>query len=72
MAMIYHWLHDEAIRQGVRMWKLTPKVHLVQHSCEWQQAEWGNASYYWCYGDEDLVGLCTEAAGSLHPKTMSG
>jgi hypothetical protein len=71
MAILYNYLHSEAFQNGIRTWRMVPKVHCVQHSAETQSQVWGNPSYYWTYADEDLVGLMIEIAESCHPNTKS-
>ena len=63
-------LYTEAYDNGVRMWKMTPKVHLVQELLLFECALWGNPTYYWCYADEDLVGLMIEIGTSCHALTV--
>jgi hypothetical protein len=46
-------------------------VHLVEHMTGEQAATFGNPRYYWCYPDEDLVGLSVEVAENCHVKTMA-
>ena len=68
---VYTSLAVEAKRQGVKLWKLMPKLHLFLHLCEWQAISLGNPRYYWTYADEDLAGTMAEIAESCHPSTMS-
>ena len=53
------------------MWKATPKIHLIQELLQYQCQIWGNPSYYWCYGDEDLVGNMIEIGTSCHVVTLA-
>ena len=69
MLLILSALHTAAVESGERRWKFPPKGHLIDHMVSIQAREWGNPSYFWCYGDEDLVGQCIEIARSCHPKT---
>ena len=62
--MLYMKLYTEAYGACVKGWKLTPKLHLVQEMLQYQCQVWGNPAYYWCYGDEDLVGLSMEISRS--------
>ena len=64
MAM-YGRLSVEAITQGIRMWKMSPKFHLQQHICEHQS--WVNPRVAWTYADEDLQRLLKGVATSCHP-----
>ena len=68
---LYSFLAGAAAGQGDRMWKLSPKLHLFQHLCEWQSVEFGNPRYYWTYSDEDLAGSMAEVSETCHPATMS-
>ena len=57
MCMCYSRLSSEAETNDERLWKMTPKLHLVQELCEHQVPAWGlSPSYFWTYTDEDLVG----------------
>ena len=69
MARLYSALSAEAYESGFRLWKFTPKVHLVIHLVE-DQTCFGNPAYFWCYPDEDLVGLSVEVGSSCHPRTL--
>ena len=71
MLKLYTALYSEAAATGQKLWKFPPKGHLIDHLVSWQAAEWGNPAYFWCYADEDLVGLCVEIAESCHPRTMA-
>ena len=57
--------------KGVRLYKMSPLVHLCLHLCEWQAVELGNTRFYWVYADEDLVGLLIEVGRSCHPATVA-
>ena len=54
-----------------RLWKLSPKLHLFLHLCCEQTIEWGNPRFWWCYGDEDMIGLMIGIAESVHPTTLA-
>ena len=41
MGVLYMRLYTEAYRHGRKMWKLTPKVHVVQHLLQYQLQVWG-------------------------------
>ena len=71
MVLLHSKMHADAFERGERMWKFPPKAHLIDHMVSYQASEWGNPSYSWCYGDEDLVGQCIEIASSCHPKTCN-
>ena len=54
-----------------RLWKLSPKLHLVLHLCCEQVIDWGNPRLWWCYGDEDMVKIMINIAESVHPTTLA-
>ena len=64
-------LSAEAHAKGLRMWKYSPKVHLVEHMTGDQAAAFGNPRYFWWYADEDLVGLTIEVAENCHVFTVA-
>ncbi len=59
-----------ATQKGLRLWKITPKMHMVQELLLYQGMEWGNPSYFWCYADEDLVGDIVEYGHSCQMLTL--
>jgi hypothetical protein len=67
---LYVKLSTETLDSGLRRWKLAQKFHLWQHLCELQIPMFGNARYYWTYGDEDLQQIVKQIALSLHPNTV--
>ena len=71
LALVYASLATKSAQARLKMWKLTPRMHLFVHLCEWQIATHGNPRYYWCYADEALVGLMSEVAATCHPLTMA-
>ena len=71
LAVLYASLANISLRNGQRLWKMVPKLHLFVHLCEWVAPTYGNPSAYWCYADEDLVGKLIEVATSCHPKTLA-
>ena len=66
---VYGQLSASAVADRVKMWKMTPKFHLLQHICEHQC--WINPRVVWTYGDEDLQHLVKEVALSCHPRTVA-
>ena len=44
---LYTSLAQEALENGIRAWKMTAKVHIFQHLCEWQAAEYQSTRFYW-------------------------
>ena len=71
MCGLFAQLSAEAVANGHRRWKMTPKVHLTLHLCEWQAPSVGNPKSFWVYADEDLVGTMIEVAESCHSKTVA-
>ena len=71
MCGLYAQMATEALAAGRKRWKMTPKVHLVQHLLEWQCLSAGNPRFYWTYADEDLVGSMIEVAESCHASTLA-
>ena len=71
LPIMYMRLYSSAHKLGVKMWKLTPKLHMIQELLIYQCVEWGNPLYCWCYADEDLVGLMVEIAHSCHISTIA-
>ena len=71
LAVLYTRLATTAAASRIRMWKVSPKLHIFVHLCEWQALDWGNPRYYWTYADEDLVGLLSEVGASCHVSTLA-
>lgn len=71
LGNLYSSLYTEAFKKGVKLWKMIPKLHLMQELTMYQAQDWGNPAYYWCYPDEDLVGLMVEIAKSCHVNTLA-
>ena len=71
LPQMYQRLYTEAYNSGIKMWKMTPKLHLIQELLLYQCLEWGNPLYYWCYADESLVGDSVEIAQSCHISTVA-
>lgn len=69
-AMLYTQLSRQFVTERRRGWKLTPKHHLWEHLTQHQAPVFGNPRFYWCYADEDLVGLMVNLASSVHPITL--
>ena len=67
---LYTSLAQEALENGIRAWKMTAKVHIFQHLCEWQAAEYQGPRFYWTYCDEDMIGHMVEVAQSTHQRTV--
>jgi hypothetical protein len=71
LAGLYAKLSREAYDNGVKMWKMMPKLHLFQHLCEYMALFQGNPRYFWTYQDESLVGDMIELCQSVHVSTLA-
>ena len=71
MCGIFASLSSSSLESGRKAWKMTPKVHLMLHLCEWQ-SQIMNPRFFWVYSDEDLVGKMVEVAESCHASTTAG
>ena len=69
MPAMYSRLSRMCFEQGMRLWKLSPKMHLFVHLC-CEQLIMGNPRYFWTYSDEDLVRIMVGVAESVHPRTL--
>ena len=50
---------------------MRPKAHMMQHLVEESLPLWGSPKHYWCYGDEDFVGVIKKiAVMTRHPRTL--
>ena len=68
---IYAELSNCAYDNDIKMWKMTPELHMFIHLCQWDIVNSKlNPRVYWTYADEDLVGTLCEVAESCHPSTM--
>lgn len=54
MFGLYMDLSQEALARRKRLWKMTPKWHLLLHLSSPEHLELGNPMHMWCYADEDL------------------
>ena len=70
LCRAYAKLACKAVSERKRMWKVTPKLHLFLHLCEWD-VDFGNPRFFWCFADEDLVGQMIKSGESCHPKTLA-
>ena len=51
------------------LWRIKPKMHMLQEMVEYQSEVHGNPKVYWTYRDEDFVGwIATIAASRGGPK----
>jgi hypothetical protein len=71
LASMYSQLADLAFRMEFKLWKMNPKLHCFIHLCVHQAPYCGNPRYFWCYGDEDLIGQLVDIAKGVHPATLA-
>ena len=64
-------LSREALRKGVRLWKLIPKFHFFLHLVEHQVPRWGNPRIMGTYSDEDLQRIMKGVALSCPPLNLA-
>jgi hypothetical protein len=69
LLRMYHLLSAEALDNGLRLWKLTPKFHMFEHMCELQT--FLNPRRTWTYSDEDFQRILKEVCLSCHPSTAA-
>ena len=62
LATLYRELCDDCQENGIDMWRMKPKLHMVQEMLEYQSKELGNPRGYWEYLDEDFVGNIAKIA----------
>ena len=71
LGVLYAQLGRQALIDGVKAWKVMPKLHLFQHLCQHQSILFGNPRFYWTYADEDMVGHLVEVGATCHPRTLA-
>ena len=71
LAAMYCRLSSMCFSRSLRLWKLSPKLHLFLHLCSHQAPAMGNPRFYWTYGDEDLVKHMIAIAEGVHPTTLA-
>ena len=71
LTSVYTRLSNLAYERKLKLWKLSPKMHLFLHLCLHQAILYGNPRYYWTYGDEDMVRILIGVADKVHPKTLA-
>ena len=60
-----------AQEQASQPFKVRRKAHMLQHLVRDQLGLWGSPSGFWCYADEDYIGVVkTIAARTRHPATL--
>lgn len=66
------WRRDVPLaNQKPLPWHLRPKAHVCQHMVEEKIDMFGSPSEFWCYRDEDFVGVIKSiAAKTKHPATL--
>jgi hypothetical protein len=67
----YQRLTQEALGMRLRRWKMVQKFHMFVHLLEIQVPLFGNARFWWCYGDEDFQRIIKKIAGECHPSTVN-
>ncbi len=60
VCLLYVALNEEAVAAGKDAWRVKPKLHIFQEMGEYQTEQLGDPKSYWCYTDEDFVGLGSE------------
>ena len=55
----------------VKLYKLSPKLHLFEPLVEDQMPAFGNCRFWWTYPDEDLIGQLIDVAEGVHPFTLA-
>ena len=56
---------------GKQPFPLRPKGHMLEHLVDDKVPMWGSPKSFWCYGDEDFVGIIKRIAlQTKHPRTM--
>ena len=74
ISALYASLTTLADNAGVKLWRLTPKLHLFIHLClnaSDVTISHINQRYSWTYADEDLVGQMVDVAQSVHASTVA-
>ena len=70
LPQMYSRLSKMCFERGLRLWKLSPKMHLFVHLCVYQLF-YDNPRCFWTYGDEDLVRIMVGVAESVHTNTVA-
>ena len=52
------------------LWRWKPKHHMLLHLSKEQAERMGNPSNWWCYQDENSIGIAVSIAESVHPSTL--
>ena len=71
LTAMYSKLARISFDRGLKLWKVTPKMHLFLHLVLEQAWAFGNPRFWWTYGDEDLVGTMIGIADSVHTSTIA-
>ena len=66
------WHHGLTERQSaLQPWHMRPKMHMMQHIVQDKICLFGSPMHFWCYGDEDFVGVVKRVCQmSKHPWTL--
>ena len=67
----YRRLSEEALGLQLRRWKMVQKFHMFVHLLEIQVPLFGNARFWWTYGDEDFQRIIKKIAVECHPNTVN-
>ena len=71
IGSLYTQLANIGFGMEAKIWKMMPKIHLVDHLCYDQAPVFGNPRYFWTYGDEDLIGQLIDMSDQLHPASLA-
>ena len=71
MGNLYTQLSNIGFAFHVKLWKMSPKLHLFMHLCIDQSPLMGNPRSFYTYSDEDLIGQLIDIAKGVHPSTVA-
>ena len=58
-------------QQPTQVFGARPKMHMADHMVHEKIQLYGSPRHFWCYGDEDFVGLVKRiCVQTRHPRTM--
>lgn len=58
----YRWLASNALKEGLHLWSLVQKSHMLLHSAE--QSQFLHPALAWTYGSESFMGWIVQIASS--------
>jgi hypothetical protein len=67
----YKKLAVEALELGVSLYAFKPKLHYFEHLCDTVLEERINPSWYWNFGEEDLMGTVIDLGCKTHRSTVA-